>query len=56
MSLGKSGLAWGSTQAGGEGLVKREDDAYAPAEIFAITALFGYAAPDSAFVRAAKLP
>lgn len=56
MRLDKSGLAWGNTQVGGVGLAKREDDACAPAGIFAITALFGYAAPDSAFVRAAKLP
>jgi len=59
VSLGKSGLAWGRglhTQVGGAGPEKREGDGCAPAGIFAITALFGYAAPDSAFARAAKLP
>ena len=57
--LGKSGLAWGRglhTQIGGVGREKREGDACAPAGIFAITALFGDAAPDSPFARAAKLP
>ncbi len=57
--LGKSGLAWGlglHTQIGGVGREKREGDACAPAGIFAITALFGDAAPDSPFARAAKLP
>ncbi|MGB4065716.1 MAG: L,D-transpeptidase family protein [Azonexus sp.] len=57
VTLGKSGLAWGRglhpQVAGPE---KREGDGRAPAGIFAITALFGYAAPDSAFARAAKLP
>jgi len=58
--LGRSGLAWGrglhSRQGIGGGRQKREGDGCAPAGIFAITALFGYAAPDSAFGRAAKLP
>lgn len=59
VSLGKSGLAWGRgrhPQVGGAEPEKREGDGCAPAGIFAITALFGYAAPDSAFARAAKLP
>lgn len=59
VSLGKSGLAWG------RGLhplaelmepMKREGDGRAPAGVFAITALFGYAAPDSPLASAAKLP
>lgn len=59
VSLGRSGLAWGRglhSQAGRVGPEKREGDGCAPAGIFAITALFGYAAPDSPFARAAKLP
>jgi L,D-peptidoglycan transpeptidase YkuD (ErfK/YbiS/YcfS/YnhG family) len=59
VSLGRSGLAWGRglhPQVGGLGPAKREGDGCAPAGIFAITALFGYAAPDSPFARAAKLP
>ena len=57
--LGKSGLAWGRglhLPIGRAGREKREGDACAPAGIFAITALFGDAAPDSPFARAAKLP
>lgn len=59
VSLGKSGLAWGRglhphlERAGPE---KREGDACAPAGIFALSALFGYAAPDSTFACATKLP
>jgi L,D-peptidoglycan transpeptidase YkuD (ErfK/YbiS/YcfS/YnhG family) len=59
VSLGKSGLAWGHglhPPIGGMGPGKREGDGCAPAGAFAITALFGYAAPDSPFARAAKLP
>jgi len=59
VSVGRSGLAWGSglhPPVGGAGAAKREGDGCAPAGIFAITALFGYAAPDSDFARAAKLP
>jgi len=57
VSLGKSGLAWGrGLHPPLAGIEKREGDGRAPAGIFAITALFGYAAPDSAFARAAKLP
>lgn len=59
VSLGRSGLAWGRglhLPVGGSGPQKQEGDGRAPAGIFAITALFGYAAPDSPFARGAKLP
>lgn len=59
VSLGRSGLAWGRglhPPAAGAGAEKHEGDGCAPAGVFAITALFGYAAPDSPFARAAKLP
>ncbi len=59
VSLGKSGLAWGRGLHGevdGVGPEKREGDGRAPAGMFAITALFGYATPESSFARAAKLP
>lgn len=57
VSLGKSGLAWGrGLHPRVEGAQKCEGDGCAPAGIFAITTLFGYAALDSAFARAAKLP
>jgi L,D-peptidoglycan transpeptidase YkuD (ErfK/YbiS/YcfS/YnhG family) len=59
VSLGRFGLAWGRglhPPVGESGPQKKESDGRAPAGIFAITALFGYAAPDSPFARGAKLP
>lgn len=59
VSLGRAGLAWGRglhPQVGGAGPEKHDGDGCAPAGIFAITALFGYADPDTPFARAAKLP
>ena len=57
VSLGWAGLAWGrGLHPLLPGRTKREGDGRAPAGIFAISALFGDAAPDSLFARAAKLP
>lgn len=57
VSLGKSGLAWGQgLHPSIAGPSKGEGDGRAPAGIFAITALFGYAASDSPFARATRLP
>jgi L,D-peptidoglycan transpeptidase YkuD (ErfK/YbiS/YcfS/YnhG family) len=57
--LGRAGQAWGrglhAPLAGGLP-DKCEGDGRAPAGIFVISELFGTAAPDSAFARAAKLP
>ncbi len=59
VSLGRSGLAWGRGRhplPGGAGRVKREGDGRSPAGVFAISALFGAAAPDSPLAGAARLP
>lgn len=59
VSLGRNGLAWGRglhPLSALPGPQKREGDGRAPAGIFAISALFGAAASDSAFALAAKLP
>ena len=57
VTLGRAGLAWGrGLHPSMPGRAKGEGDGRAPAGIFAITALFGHAAPDSPFFRAAKLP
>jgi len=57
VSLGRAGLAWGrGRHPNVGGTAKREGDGRAPAGVFPITALFGYASPDSALARAAKLP
>jgi len=59
VTLGRAGLAWGrGLQAPVAGGLpdKREGDGRAPAGVFAISELFGSAAPDSAFARAARLP
>ncbi len=57
--LGRAGMAWGrglhAPIAGGLP-AKHEGDGRVPAGVFAISELFGVAPPDSAFVRAAKLP
>lgn len=57
VSLGRCGLAWGrGLQPAEQGPQKCEGDGKGPAGVFAITALFGYAAADSEVARAAKLP
>lgn len=57
VSLGRSGLAWGrGLHPRIAGKEKQEGDGCAPAGIFAITALFGYATADSPFARAARMP
>lgn len=57
VTLGRNGLAWGRGRHPAQpGLAKREGDGRAPAGVFAITALFGYAAADAPWVQAARLP
>lgn len=57
VSLGRAGLAWGrGRHPETAGLTKCEGDGRAPAGVFAITTLFGYAAADSELARSAKLP
>jgi L,D-peptidoglycan transpeptidase YkuD (ErfK/YbiS/YcfS/YnhG family) len=55
--LGRSGLAWGrGLHPLMAGTAKQEGDGRAPAGVFAITALFGYAPADAPLPRAARLP
>lgn len=58
VSLGRGGLSWGIGLHPGSqpGPQKTEGDGRAPAGVFAITALFGEAGPESGFARAARLP
>lgn len=59
VSLGRSGLAWGiglHPQPQAPERRKQEGDGCSPAGIFAITALFGEAEPESAFAQSARLP
>ena len=59
VSLGRAGLAWGRglQPAPADGMpLKHEGDGRAPAGVFALSALFGYAAADSTVARAASLP
>ena len=59
VSLGRSGLAWGRglhANSGRDGPMKREGDGCSPAGVFSLIALFGNAAQDSPFARAARLP
>ncbi len=59
VSLGRAGLAWGRglhPSPEGSPREKREGDGCAPAGIFAITGLFGYADSGSSLAQAAKLP
>jgi L,D-peptidoglycan transpeptidase YkuD (ErfK/YbiS/YcfS/YnhG family) len=59
VTLGRGGLRWGRglhSPEGRDGAEKQEGDGCAPAGVFAITALFGYAGPESALARGASLP
>lgn len=59
VSLGRAGLRWGRglySPGSRVGPEKQEGDGCAPAGVFAITTLFGYAGPESALARGARLP
>ena len=59
VSLGRSGLAWGVGLHGAVSAgrpAKREGDGCAPAGVFLITSLFGYADQRSQFALNARLP
>lgn len=57
VTLGRAGLAWGrGLHPSMPGRQKEEGDARAPAGVFGIGSLFGYAGADSVLARAAKLP
>jgi L,D-peptidoglycan transpeptidase YkuD (ErfK/YbiS/YcfS/YnhG family) len=57
VTLGRAGLAWGrGLHSPIHGLAKQEGDGRAPAGVFAISSLFGYAASESVLARSAKLP
>ena len=58
VTLGRSGLGWGLGlhPAPASEPIKREGDGRAPAGVFRLTRLFGYAGSDSALARTAKLP
>lgn len=59
VSLGRAGLGWGRglhVPVAGSLRLKREGDGRAPAGVFAISSLFGEAAPDRPPASAAKLP
>ena len=58
VNLGRSGLGWGRGlhPAPTDEPQKREGDDRAPAGIFHLTRLFGYAGHDSTLARTAKLP
>jgi L,D-peptidoglycan transpeptidase YkuD (ErfK/YbiS/YcfS/YnhG family) len=59
VALGRNGLGWGRGlhgEANGTGPLKSEGDGRAPAGVFALTHLFGYAQTDSLVAKSAKLP
>ena len=59
VTLGRGGLAWGlglHPAPVHDGATKREGDGCAPAGVFALTALFGTAGPESQLAQSAGLP
>ena len=59
VNLGRGGLGWGRGlhgEAVGEGPIKREGDGRAPAGVFELPSLFGYAGSSSPIVKSVKLP